>query len=266
MTRERINFEVALLASVLLHVMTVAGFQHREVLTRMTVHTPLARLISAWEAHHPTAGTPVVPEPEMQTLTFIETPRTFMETTVNQVTGEKPSDARYYSDKTTVAANRENPTGKTGDTPYLSGSETRMSSAANATLSAGAGGLPAPPPTPFAAAQIQNGGTPPTPTGPVLPQPTAEMGLKAAEENKLATPAQTANALSFESSPVPAVPTRSTAAPAVPLPSQPPATTGTSSDHKIATVKSRLTASGVSKIGVDAFNVETSPFANTTRR
>ena len=48
-------------------------------------------------------------EPEIQTLTFIEAPHTFMETTAKQVTGEEPTDAKYYSDKATVAANIKNP-------------------------------------------------------------------------------------------------------------------------------------------------------------
>ena len=115
MTRDRIHFEVALLASVLLHVTAVASFQYREMLARVTVRTPLARLINAWEASHPAASAPAMQEPEMQTLTFIEAPRTFMETTADQVTGEKPTDTKYYSDKATVAVNRVCP--QTTDSP-----------------------------------------------------------------------------------------------------------------------------------------------------
>jgi hypothetical protein len=266
MTRERIHFEVALLASVLLHATAVASFQHRELLARMTMWTPLARLISPLEAHHPAASAPAVREPEIQTLTFIEAPRTFMETTADQVTGKEPTDARYYSDKATVAANVKNPTDKTGGTPYLNGSETRMASAADAMASTGAGGSPVPPRPPvIAPPPTQSVGTPPALTEEASPQPTAETGLKAVEENKRTTLAQASNAMSFESSPLPAAQTPSIgisapAAPAVPLPAQSPGMPGTPSNREITAMKSRLTASGVARIGVDAFNVESSPF------
>ena len=265
MTRERIHFEVALLASVLLHATAVASFQHREVLARMMVWTPLARLISALEAHRPAVSAPAVREPEIQTLTFIEAPRTFMETTADQVTGEEPTDAKYYSDKATVAANRENPTVKTGGTPFLNGGETRIASAADAMPSTGPGGLPAPPLPPVVAAPTRSVGVPPTPMEPALPQPTVEAGLNAAEEKKLVMLAQPADVLPFEPSPVLAAPTQSVgvaapAVPAVPLPAQPPGAPGAPSSRENAAVKSRLTVSGAARIGVDAFNVEASPF------
>jgi hypothetical protein len=92
-----------------------------------------------------------------------------------------------------------------------------------------------------------------------VPLPIAETGLKVAEEKNSAMLAQPA-ALSIESSSVqapppstPVVPT----APATPVSARPP---GTPSGREIAAVKSRLTASGVVRIGVDAFNVEASPF------
>jgi hypothetical protein len=272
MTRERIHFEVALLASVLLHATVIASFQHREMLARAAVWTPLARLVNALKSHPTAASAPDVRKPEMQTLTFVEAPRTFMETMAEQVTGEKPMDAKYYSDKATVAANIEDPTGKTGDTPYLSGSETRMANAANAMPSTWAGGQPVPPVVapalPKPPAMTQSVGVQPAQPEPTLTQPEAEAGLKVVDEKKLAPKTsglvQPSDALSFEPSPFPAPPTASaTAAPAVPsvsLPAQPLGVRGRPSGREIAAVKSRLTASGVAWIGVDAFNVAASPF------
>ena len=71
-----------------------------------------------------------------------------METDNSQVTGEQPKDAKYYSDRSTVAANPVNPTGKTGDTPYLDGKETRVMSTENVVPNLGPPSAPVAPPAP----------------------------------------------------------------------------------------------------------------------
>ncbi len=272
MTRERINFEVALLTSVLLHVTAVAGFQHREALIRAMEKVPLTRLINAWEARHAEARVlNVLEQPEMQTLTFVEAPRTFMETTPDQVVGGEPTDAKYYSDKSTVAANRENPTGATGSTPYLSGSETRMASAADVTPSTGAGGLTVPLLSPASAAPA----TPPQELSPQRPPSTiqsaeapsasmADVGLNVTDRKQQAMQVLPADATPSESSQFPAQSTPpAVAAPTMrstPSAVRPPGAPGTPPGREIATMKSHLTASGVARIGVDAFNVAASPF------
>jgi hypothetical protein len=272
MTRERIHFEVALLASVLLHAATCEIVQYHEVVTRIVRRTPLVRLISALEARQASAIAPDKRETEMQTLTFIEMPRTFMETTAEQVTGEEPTSAEFYSDKATAAANRENPTDKPGDTPYLSGSETRMASAADVIPFTGAGSKPvaqplttaitpvSAPPLPQAPAPAQNVDVQPAPTELALPQPTVEPGSKAAEGKNLAMLVLPSDAVPLGPSPKPSAIATPPTVPAVSLPARAPGTPGTASDHQIVAVKSRLTASGVARISVDAFNVASSPF------
>ena len=134
MDRENRNVWIAVLLSLLLHISAGEGWQHRASLMKL----PGLSLLTKWvHVMHPAEK----PAPQqVQTLTFVELaePRAkvpevkkgqeakqFMETDASQVTGEKPKDTKYYSDKSTVAANPNNPTGKTGDTPYLNGNETR---------------------------------------------------------------------------------------------------------------------------------------------
>ena len=272
MMRERIHFEVALLASVLLHAATCEIVQHREVIARIARLTPLMRLIGALEARKASAIAPDKRETEMQTLTFIEAPHTFMETTVEQVTGEEPTSAEFYSDKATVAANRESPTDKTGDTPYLSGSETRMASAADVTPFTGAGGQPVAqsltaaikpvfaPLLPQLPAPAQNVDVQPAPKELALPQPTVEPGLKTADGKNLAMLVLSSDAVPLGPSPKPSAIATPPTVPAISVPAQLLGTPGTASNHEIAAVKSLLTASGVARISVDAFNVASSPF------
>ncbi|MGD0017247.1 MAG: hypothetical protein ABSC38_07015 [Verrucomicrobiia bacterium] len=255
MTRERIHFEVALLASVLLHAATCEIVQHDEVLARIARRTPLVRLISALGARQASTITPDKRETEMQTLTFIEAPRTFMETTKEQVTGEEPTSAEFYSDKATVTANRENPTDKPGGTPYLSGSETRMASAADVIPFTGAVGQPVAQMPALAQNVVR-----PAPTELALPQPTVEAGLKVAEGKNQAMLVLPSDAVPLGPSTKPSAIATPPTVPEVSVLAQPPGTPGTASGHEIIAVKSRLTASGVARIGVDAFNVASSPF------
>src|SRR6267142_7179152 len=132
MYRENLNVEIAVLLSLLLHLLAFGSWQYRATLMKLPLFSLLPKLVhAARPVERPTPQ-------QVQTLTFVElaeprVPETkkgreakqFMETDPSQVTGEKPKDTKYYSDKSTVAANPNNPTGKTGDTPYLNGSETR---------------------------------------------------------------------------------------------------------------------------------------------
>lgn len=215
-----------------------------------------------------------------QTITFVEVeePRTkaqqaerektteaarrFMETDETQVTGAKPKDAKYYSDKSTVAANPNNPTGKEGDTPYLAGTETRVPNSVDVPTPSG---VPQPlniqPGAPGAAGNAGNP-APPTPKvaqatpQPKAPEPMKEIapsGLKIVEEQPLAM------------APKPAVQpeamtpgrTEATAGPAgAPAIVTEPGTPG----RELVARRGKLTATGISRSGIATFNVAESPF------
>jgi hypothetical protein len=263
MRREDVRLFLAILISALLHI-TVAGvWKYREVVLRFS---PLARLA---ELFTPTreAAKAHTPAP-VPTITFVELPaepapkpkpepppRTFIETDNSQVTGEKPKDTQFYSDRSTVAANPKNPTGKTGDTPYLEGKETKMVSTETV--------VPGPPPAPAPKPVLP---TPPAPK-PVPPAPkpqppkpkpepeksVAATGLKIVEEKKVALaepqlPEPHMGPKPMPPAPVPVVP------PSAGMP------VGGGSTREIGAVKSRMTAFGVSRTGVAAFNVAESPF------
>ena len=233
--RETLPVEVAILVSLVLHVLMFMGWQNRATFGRMALFRPLAKVF---------AGPPARPQPlpVTPTITFVQDPaarreddrRQFVETDTSQVTGEEPKQARFYSDNSTVAANPNNPTGKTADTPFLDGKESRLTSTENVVPGASSSG-PAPRPA-----------TPPAPQ-PVRPTPpaepvmkTAEVGEKVIEEKKLAM---------LEQPPTP------------PTPAAPPMVSpGAGSHREIAARKSHLVAAGVSRIGIAAFNVAGSPF------
>ena len=238
--------EVAMLASLVLHVLVFMAWQNRTVIERLPFFRPLAKVL---------VGTPARPQPlpVAPTITFVQEPapqrgevrqKQFIETDASQVTGEEPKNARFYSANSTVAANPENPSGKTGDTPYLNGTETRMASTENVhTEPPGAATMPLPqPPTPPAA---------PQPVAPKQVEPVkelAETGLKVVEEKKVAMLKQPVESPRMVShSPAPVRPARS------------------GSSREIATAKSHATAMGVSRIGVAAFNVASSPFGEYDR-
>jgi outer membrane biosynthesis protein TonB len=243
-TKEYVASEIALAVSLALHALAILTWQERAVLGRFGLFRPLARLFATPALMIPKPAATATP-----TITFIQQPeshrsepRTFMETDETQVTGEEPKDAKYYSDRSTVAANPENPTGKEGDTPYLEGKETRVMSTETVAPGPAVPAIPAAPPAP-----------PPPPPPPVVEQAKeqpapklADEGQKVVEENKL---------VMLDQPPPPPMtrltPLAPTAAPAAPSPG---------SRREIAAIKSRMTASGVGRIGVAAFNVAGSPF------
>jgi hypothetical protein len=284
MTRDNLQFEIAVLMSLLLHAMTFGCWEYRDVLAESPLFKPIARVVSAAFALPKYTQT----KPAPQTITFVEAPerqpaqpereppRQFMETDNSQVTGEQPKDAKYYSDRSTVAANPVNPTGKTGDTPYLDGKETRVMSTEDVVPNPGAPSAPVAPPAPASppplpptvAANSQPAAAarplPPPPPATAAadhPKEVAAQGLNAAEEKKLVMgprevePVQQSTAAGDSAS---ATPSSASSSAAYRRPAL--GSAGGPSGREIAAVRSRLVASGVNRIGVAAFNVEESPF------
>jgi hypothetical protein len=277
-TRENIPVEIALLVSLLLHVFAFGSWQYRDTLMKMPILSSVAKLLQA--AHLPALSTS-----RPQTITFVEVEeprakaasekrreeaRRFMETDASQITGEKPKDAKYYSDKSTVAANPQNPTGKEGDTPYLEGKETRAPGTIDVPTPSGmsqplivqpgspgvaaSAAKPAPAVPPQVARSI-----PPKPTPPAQPKEVAPQGLKIVEEQKLAMAPKPAvqpeiveNTSAAASSPAAAAP----GAPAVASVVTEPGVPG----RELVVRKAKLMATGISRTGVAAFNVAESPF------
>jgi hypothetical protein len=238
-TREYVSMELALAVSLALHLFAYLCWVERDTLSRFTLLKPVMRMFAppVWSSPKPILR----PVP---TITFVEAPepkqpepRTFMETDPNQATGEEPKNAKFYSERSTVAANENNPTGKEGDTPYLEGKETRYMSTTDVTPSpAKAAAMPvpaapaAPPPKLVAEKPVEE-----------PPKKIAEEGLKVVEEKKVAL---------LEKPPEPSVATPP------PMPAAPAA----GSNREIAARKSRVMAAGVGRIGISAFNVAGSPF------
>lgn len=270
MYRENLHVEIALLVSLMLHALSFGGWQYRGILLKLPLFSSLAKIVHVVYAFDKPSA------PQGQTITFVEVeePRTkaqrendqeaqrFMETDASQVTGEQPQDAKYYSDKSTVAANPHNPTRKEGDTPYLEGNETRVMntvdvptpSGATAPLivqpgSPGAPGKTAPPPT----AQ-----TPPRPQPKLQEQPkeVAPLGVKIVEEQKVAMAPTTAVQPELATSSDVPVPPAVAGGGGTPAAVSEPGVPG----REIVAHKAHLTAVGVSRTGVAAFGVEESPF------
>jgi len=223
--RENLSLPVALVVSALLHALAFGGFR------QLTLRLP----------HRPAAA-------EMPEITFFQVdepppaaerknePRQFVETDARQVTGEQPKDAKLYSDRATVAANPENPTGKLGDTPYLDGTDTRVLSTENVPLPAPAA-VPATPPAAQDRRPPEGAAAPAPSRAASAPPVTAPVGTRAAA----APPQQMAMAAT------PAVPAK-------------PGTPAVSAPREIAARKAALTATGVARTGVAAFNVAANPF------
>ncbi len=178
MRRENIQFETAVLVSLLLHIAFLGGWAQRDTLARLPVVGVLAQVLTpapkpALLAKANSEETPVEP-----VITFVEEPtsptpsptaptpparpKQFIETDDTQVSGEKPKNADFYSDRSTVAANPVNPTGKSGDTPFLDGTETRMMSTADVAPKLSPTGAPLPPGPP----QMPRPATPAMPASP----------------------------------------------------------------------------------------------------
>lgn len=261
--REYLPSEIAVLISVLAHALALLSWEHRDLFHKLPGVRTVAALLAPVRARS-------LPETLLPTITFVESPaeaeaepqrpRRFIETDDSQVTGEEPKRAEFYSDRSTVAANPFNPTGQEGETPYLEGTETRMWSTETVIPQPASAPRPppAPPPPPRPAAPASPPASPPAaPATPEPSQPLADVGTRVIEEPKLA--------LLDKPLPVPeplpaAVPVPVTPTALVPVPEPSPLPAGAGSRRELAAVKSRLTAAGVGRIGVAAFNVAGSPF------
>jgi hypothetical protein len=279
MYREDLHIEIALLVSLLLHAFVFGSWQYRSTLSTLPGFSSLAKLI---HVVHP----PVKPAaPQVQTITFVEVdePRAkdrpekkqeaqrFMETDASQVTGEKPKDAKYYSDKSTVAANPNNPTGKQGDTPYLEGKETRVMNTMDVPTQSGVSAPVVPQPgspgapgraaQPIPPARPQVAQTPPPQPQPKpqeQPKDVAPLGVKIVEEQQVAMapkPAVLPDVVTGSDVPIPPPPAEAGGGGAPAIVSEPGVP-----GREIIARKAHLTVAGVSRTGVTAFNVEESPF------
>jgi hypothetical protein len=267
--RENLPIEIALLVSLLLHAMCYCTLQYGTPLLRLPLLSSLAKLVQVVHMQ------PNAAHPQVQTITFVEInePRaptqpqkgkevkTFMETDASQVTGEKPKNAQYYSDKSTVAANPKNPSGKAADTPYLEGKETHVMNTVDVPTPSGALSPPVVPPgAPGRAAPQQK---PPAstlrqPQTPAQAQEVPAAGLKIVEEQTVAQLQKpTAAPAVVTGSEVPVPPAAAEAgANGAPAVASEPGVPG----RELVSRKAHLIASGVARAGVAAFNVEESPF------
>ena len=265
-TQSYLSSEVAMLASLVLHVLAFLGWQNRTVLERFPLFRTLAKTFASAPARpQPAPVTPIITFVQEPAPQQIEDRRQFVETDASQVTGEEPKHARFYSANSTVAANPDNRSGKISETPYLEGKESRLTSTENVVPgpAAAPAARPAPPPamSPHPASQ------PSASARPKPPEPTpelAETGLKVVEPKQLALlekPIAPPEAIL----PTPPAPPANSAVAAQPL--MPPSTLTqvASSNREIAARKSHLMAAGVSRIGISAFNVAGSPFGEYDR-
>ena len=178
MSRENVQFETAVLVSLALHVAFLGGWEQRAALSRVPVVGVIVKALTP--APKPVTVAQAKPEaPPEPVITFVEEketppvpapparPKQFIETDSTQVTGEKPKETDFYSDRSTVIANPNNPTIKTGETPFLDGTETRMLSTENVMPKLGRPGVPLPPSQPRPARPA----TPPSPQAMATPAP-----------------------------------------------------------------------------------------------
>jgi hypothetical protein len=188
MPRENIHFETAILVSLVLHVAVLGGSSQSAALARLPVIGAIVRALtpspSASRAVAAAASVTTPPKPPEPTITFVEEPATpktppaperpkqFIETDNSQVTGEKPKNTDFYSDRSTVAANPDNPTKKTGDTPFLDGNDTRMLSTADVVPGNPGNPLPPGPPRPSVPAAPAAPATPASPANTALLSPS----------------------------------------------------------------------------------------------
>lgn len=268
--RYNIRIEIAVLLSVLIHFAAYSAWQHRHALVSFPLLMPLKLLLALYERPPPPPARPV------PTITFIEVdqpdiakkkekPKTFVETDNSQVTGEKPREADLYSDRDTVAANDANPDRRDSDKPFIAGDDTRILSTVNVLTPTPPSPPPPPPmepppppePTPLEMAKL----VPPQPAVPeplkVEPpalKPPSDTGLKLYEEAKLLDPVPSLPPAKAQ--PLTPAPTH---APSPPQPADP-------SGRTIVTPKTKLTTAGVSRTGVTAFNVASSPFGEYDKK
>ena len=277
--RDNLNIEIALLVSLLLHAFAFGTWQFRDQLARLPLFSTLTKLIHIVHLPEKTAA----PRSPTVTLTIVQVdePQTkaekqaqrFMETDPSQVTGEKPKNAKYYSDKSTIAANPNNPTSKVGDTPYLDGKETRAMNTLNVPSPSGAAAQPIAPPSmpgapgattprPPPGLQAPNAPQKQAASPPAPPPDVAAQGVKLVDEQQLALapkPTPQTEVVKGPDVPTPAAPTPDApagdGAQAMATPTDPGVP-----GREIVSRKAHLTVAGVTRSGVAAFGVEENPF------
>jgi hypothetical protein len=268
--REHLSIEIAIAASLVLHALTFGVYQHREALARWWVFQPLAKKFVKAPVVMPVKPAPVpvirfVEEPAPAPTVAAEPPKPhiFIETDERQATSEQPGPTRFYSDRATVAANEENPTGKLGETPYLAGREDRLWSTES---------VPVPrPATPFipplapaeggrdaatkpGADAVETARREARPTG--EKREAASRGMQVVEEQRAEAAQKQENVRQMARLGPVNPPPPSVATPAVRSPS----------GRELVSSRSRLVAVGVSRQGVAAFNVAASPFGAYDKR
>ena len=277
MIRSYFEVEVALVVSLLLHAAMFGISQNRAALARVPFLRPLSKLIEA-VSPGPRSVTKHV-APVIPTLTFVEvveskkaeaatkpkkdeTAQTFIETAPNQATTTQPKDAKFYSDKSSVAANPENPTGKIGDTPYLKGKETRVMSTDDVSMPQPPARPATPPPPPVPKVEPVPVVKPAQPKVAEHPKEIAAKGNTVAEPPK---PVEEPHGAMVVRPTITQVQPSTAFQPATDVPAG-PSRPGSNSGREIGALKSKIDASGVSRIGVAAFNVASSPFGEYDKK
>ncbi len=270
-TRYEIRIELALLMSVLLHVTAGVAWQARHDLLQSPWLRPLQ---SVWSLYERPLTNPAAPD---MTLTFVDVieeqpepvpqpekpkPRTFVETDNAQVTGAKPKEADFYSDRDTVAANTENPMQAETDQPYIAGTDDRIFSTVEVVEPSPARVVEPPvmpPPTPPESkpVEVMPDSVPMVEAPPVL----AETVHRLVEE----TGEQPSVQPVMPEPPPAAVPPNPTATSVTPVAPVSPAS-GADTGREIVTPRSKITTAGVTRAGVTAFNVAASPFGEYDKK
>jgi len=268
--RENLSIEIAIAVSLVVHALTFGVYQHREALARLWVFQPLAKKFANAAPGLPAKSAPVpvirfVEEPAPTPAVAAEQPKPhiFVETDERQATGEQPGPTPFYSDRATVAANEENPTGKLGETPYLTGREDRLWSTERVPVprpatplippqAAGDGGRDAA--SKPGADAVETARREARPTG--EKREAASRGLQVVEAQRAEAAQKQENVRQMARMGPVNPPPPSVASPAVRSPS----------GRELVSSKSRLVAAGVSRQGVAAFNVAASPFGVYDKR
>lgn len=289
--------ELAVFASVFLHAAMLTAYQYRERLPmtrlwRAVLAAPAGSVTVATNRHR---AEPVVrfvmAEPERVEPTEqapTHRPHIFVETDERQPAAEEPpQDTPFYSDRATLAANPENPTGIEGHLPYVAGTDDRVWSTEDVvaprpgrvvvTPPSGPGaprGLQPPePPTSSAASPSAASPMPKTPAAPVVERGQESISIaevtrsveqrRAADQQKReqirewARLGPSPDAVGHDVGPnILEQPGTVAATPPVASPE----------GRTLAARKARLVAAGVSRHGVAAFNVAASPFGAYDKR
>lgn len=290
--------ELAVLASLLLHAAALTVYQYRD---RLPVTRALRSLLAAPMRVAPTTPTTHGAQPVIQFVPAetapasaaerapTHRPHIFVETDERQpAAAESPRDTPFYSDRATVAANPENPTGLEGNMPYIPGTDDRVWSTEDVSLARPGQTIVVPPQsggaagTPAVSTPAVSPTVPPPASLPVesaAAQPLADRGNEAArlaevtrivEERRIGQEQKRdqVRQLARMGPVAEPVPKSADADESVGregmVAVSPPA--GSPDGRALAARKSRLVAAGVSRQGVAAFNVAASPFGPYDKR